>query len=149
MSFGVETLVTLQCPYCKGKLDTLELRVVEGSRGGMLCPRCSQTVHFVQPYPLLRFTASFLISGSIVAMVGVKNLFALAVAALILWVPVSLLLNAYLVHSLPLRLKPWQAPAPAKSLFEALNEKNATLEIFNKRPGADSDSVTRQTRDEN
>ena len=114
-------------------MDTQELRVASGTRGGFQCPKCSRLSHFAQPNPVLKFTTSFGLSALILWIVGVRNIFGFVAATLLLWIPLSLLVNAYFVQLLPLRLKPWDPPSPKKGLIETLNEKNAPLELFGKR----------------
>jgi uncharacterized membrane protein len=84
---------------------------------------------------VLRVAASALIAAGIVRVAGVRNLPAYCITTLILWVPVSLFLNAYLVHYLPLFLIPWTPRHHTKTIYEVVNEKNATIELFDNKKG--------------
>jgi len=55
------------------------------------------------------------------------------IASVILWVPVSLFLNAFLVHYIPLSLVSWKPRQHTKTIYEVANERNATIELFDNK----------------
>ena len=82
---------------------------------------------------MLRVAASALIAAGVVRVGGVRNLPTFCVTTLILWVPVSLFLNAYLIRHIPLVLVPWKPRHHTKTIYEIVNEKNATIELFDNK----------------
>lgn len=127
--------MVIECPLCKSFVDTSNLTPIPNGGGGTTCPNCKAAVRFAQPYRLLRIAASGLIAVTIVRVAGVRNLPIFCIAALILWIPVSLFLNAYLVHYIPLSLVPWKPRHRTKTIYEITNEKNATIELFDNKKG--------------
>ena len=125
--------MVIECPLCKTFVDTSNLTRFTGSGGGVTCPNCKGAVRFSQPYRVLRVAASALIAAGIVRIAGVRNLPTFFITTLILWVPVSLFLNAYLIHYIPLFLVPWKPRHHTKTIYEVVNEKNATIELFDNK----------------
>ena len=123
----------LYCPLCGKALETGELTVQTGKRGGFACPRCGKLLHFSQSHPYLRAFISLLISATILYFAGVRTPVTFTLGTLILWVPISLLFNAYCVRIMPLGLKPWKAPRESRTLIQRLNERNSPAELFGKR----------------
>ena len=93
--------MVIECPFCKTFVDTSNLTPIPSSGGGRTCPNCKGAVQYAQPYRVLRVAASALIAAAIVRVAGVRNLPTFCITTLILWVPVSLFLNAYLIHYIP------------------------------------------------
>jgi hypothetical protein len=126
--------VTLNCPFCGRVHDTSELRLLPNTGGGFRCPSCEKTLRFYQPYRILRFTISILISAIIVRLAGVRSVPIFVGVTAVLWIPISLFANAYFVHLVPLTAVPWKPRrhTKTKTLVEAVNEKNATIELFEK-----------------
>jgi hypothetical protein len=116
-------------------VETSELQRLPGTAGGLECPRCGKVLRFYQPYLVLRTAISVSISAGILWIAGVRNIPIFLVGTFILWIPVSLVLNAYLVHAIPLVLVPYkpQNRIRSKSLVELANERNATIELFEKK----------------
>jgi uncharacterized membrane protein len=114
-------------------VDTVNLTPIPSSGGGRTCSNCKGAVRYSQPYRVSRVAASALIAAGIVRVTGVRNLSTFCITTLILWVPVSLFLNAYLIHYIPLFLVPWKPRHDTKTIYEVVNEKNATIELFNNK----------------
>jgi hypothetical protein len=57
------------------------------------------------------------------------------VGTFIVWIPISLVFNACLVHVIPLVLVPYKPRnrIRSKTLVELANERNATIELFDKK----------------
>jgi hypothetical protein len=83
----------------------------------------------------LRTAISVSISAGILWIAGVRNISNFLAGTLILWIPISLVLNAYLVHVIPLVLVPYKPGnrTRSKTLVELANERNATIELFEKK----------------
>ena len=64
---------------------------------------------------------------------GVRNVPIFLVGTFILWIPISLVLNAYLIHAFPLVLVAYKPRNRSKTLLELANERNATIELFEKK----------------
>ena len=126
--------MTLCCPLCGKALETGELTVQPGTRGGFACPRCGRLLHFSQRHPYLRASASLLISALLLyCFTSVRTPLTFFLGTFVLWVPISLLLNAYCVRIMPLGLKPWNAPRESRTLIQRLNERGSPVELFGKR----------------
>jgi hypothetical protein len=100
--------MVIECPLCKTFVDTVNLTAIPSSGGGRTCPNCKGAVRYSQPYRVLRVAASAVIAAGIVRVSGVRNLPTFCITTLVLWVPVSLFLNSYLIHYIPLFLVPWK-----------------------------------------
>jgi hypothetical protein len=126
----------LDCPLCHESVDTSELKRLPGTAGGLECPRCGKVFRFHQPYLVLRTAISVSISAGILWIAGVRNIPILLVGTFILWIPISLVFNAYLVHVIPLVLVPYKPRnrIRSKTFVELANERNATIELFEKKP---------------
>jgi hypothetical protein len=85
-----------------------DLRRVEGTGGGYECPVCKQMVRYSQPYAIFRRTVSLLLSVIVLLLVGVRRPIMLLVGSVLLWIPMSMLVNMYSVYATPLGLKPWK-----------------------------------------
>ena len=127
--------MTLRCPLCDGSVDTFELQRLPGTAGGLECPRCGKALRFYQPYLVLRTAISVSISAAILWIAGVRNVPILLVGTFILWIPISLVLNASFVRFIPLTLAPYKPRnrIRSKTLVELANERNATIELFEKK----------------
>jgi len=125
--------MVIECPLCKTFVDTANLTPIPSSGGGRTCPNCNGAVRYTQPYRVLRVAASAVIAAGIVRVAGVRNLPTFCITTLILWVPVSLFLNAYLIHYIPLVLVPWKQRLHTKTIYESANERNATIELFDNK----------------
>jgi hypothetical protein len=125
--------VTLSCPLCEQTLDTSELESVPGTGGGRKCPRCGEILHYYQPYRTLRVVISALVSATLVWIANIRNLPIFLVCTFVLWIPVSLFFNACLVRIIPLTLIPWKPRVHRKTPVELVNDRNATIELFEKK----------------
>jgi hypothetical protein len=127
--------VILRCPLCDGAVDTSELQRLPGTAGGLECPNCGKALRFHQPYLALRTAISVSISAAILWIAGVRNVPIFLAGTFILWIPISLVLNAYLIHVFPLVLVAYKPRnrTRSKTLVELANERNATIELFEKK----------------
>jgi hypothetical protein len=101
----------LECPICKGLINSNDFKVVRGSRGGFNCPACGKMLHLAQGWRPLRITLAVCVSLLAVLLVGVRRPLVIAMVSLMFWPFVQLLVNAYSVHFVPQGLKPWKPPA--------------------------------------
>ncbi len=129
------SVLILRCPLCDGSVDTSELQRLPGTAGGLECPRCGKVFRFHQPYLVLRTVISISISVGILWIAGVRNIPIFLVGTFILWIPISLVLNAYLILVIPLVLVPYKPRnrIRSKTFVELANERNATIELFEKK----------------
>jgi len=81
-----ESVMQLQCPICKGSIDSRDLRRKAGTGGGYECPECNQMVRFSQPHALFRRLVSLVISILTVRVVGIRSIPWLLAGSLLLWV---------------------------------------------------------------
>jgi hypothetical protein len=127
--------MVLRCPLCDEPVDTSELHRLPGTAGGLECPKCGKAFRFHQPYLALRTAISVSISAAILSIAGVRNVPIFLVGTFILWIPISLVFNAYLIHVIPLELVPYKPRnrIRSKTLVELANERNATIELFEKK----------------
>ena len=125
----------LDCPLCHESVDTSELHRLPGTTGGLECPKCRKVFRFHQPYLVLRTAISVLISAGILWIAGVRSVPIFLVGTFIVWIPISLVFNAYLVHVIPPVLVPYKPRnrIRSKTLVELANERNATIELFDKK----------------
>jgi len=126
--------VTLRCPLCDFNVDTSELQLLPGTGGGLKCPGCGQVLMFRQSRRVLRWTISVLVSAALVWIVGIRSPLIFAGLAFVLWIPISLLVNAYFVHPASLTLVPWKPRRHRKTPVEFMNDRNATIKLFGKTP---------------
>jgi hypothetical protein len=125
--------VTLRCPLCQGAVSTSELEVLPKTGGGFKCPRCGQLLRFYQPYRVLRTLVSCSLAASVLLLGGIRNIPALLGGTFLLSIPISLLVNAYSVHFIPLVLTPWKPPPATKTPMEVINDRNAPIDLFPKK----------------
>src|SRR5215467_14015922 len=100
----------LRCPICNNEVDSTALRMEWGAGGGYHCPACNELVRVSLPYRLHVALLSLLIAAGIVIVVRVYNPVAFALLSALIWVPVSLLLNAASSRIKPPTLKAVQSP---------------------------------------
>jgi hypothetical protein len=100
--------MVLKCPHCSTDIDVAELRRQPGTGGGLECPVCKEMVRFAQPHAFFRRALSLSLSVIVLLIVGVRKPLVLAIGSILLWVPMSILINMYSVYAMSLGLKPWK-----------------------------------------
>jgi hypothetical protein len=98
----------LKCPHCSTDIHVSELRRQPSTGGGLECPVCKGMVRFAQPHALFRRALSLSLSVTILLIVGVHKPLILAIGSILLWLPISILVNMYCVYVMPLGLQPWK-----------------------------------------
>ena len=118
----------LRCPICGENISTRDLRRRDGVKDGRECPNCGQLVQFSQPYPIFRWGAALLASGLVLWLTGVRSTVWFLIGSVLLWLPMSLVVNGAAVHVMSLELKPWKARAVKR--WEPRPRDNGPLDLF-------------------
>ncbi len=95
----------LRCPVCNNEVDSTALRMEWGAGGGYHCPICNELVRISLPFRLHVALLSLLIAAGTLIIVRVHNTVAFVLLSVLIWVPVSLLLNAVSSRIRPPTLK--------------------------------------------
>ena len=109
----------LRCPICNKEIDSTALRMEWGPGGGFRCPFCQEPVRISQPYRGLNAVLSLLIALGILITLGVRTIGTLLFLSALIWIPVSLFLNAAASRIKPPTLKRGRngGYAPAYQIF--------------------------------
>src|SRR5579859_1314665 len=84
----------LRCPACNQEIDSTALRIEWGTGGAYHCPLCNELVRISLPYRLHVAVISTLIAVAVLIVLKVRNPAAFLFLTALIWVPVSLILNA-------------------------------------------------------
>jgi len=99
--------------------------------GGSFCPHCHERFAISGPSKAVAI-ASLTIAVGILALVGVRSIIGLVLGSALLWVPVSLFLNAAAARRKGVVLRKWKPRR--RTFFEWLYERDSTPELFDKKP---------------
>ena len=99
--------------------------------GGSFCPHCHERFAISGPSKVVAI-ASLTIAVGILALVGVRSIIGLVLGSALLWVPVSLFLNAAAARRKGVVLRKWKPRR--RTFFEWLYERDSTPELFDKKP---------------
>jgi len=122
--------VIVHCPLCAEDFESTALLVEPGMTGAVRCPKCQERVRISSPYGGRVAVVSLLAAWVILADLHVRTILGFAVGTILIWVPVSLLLNAASVRVKGPVLKKWK---PRRRTFlEWLYDRDAPPELFNK-----------------
>ena len=125
--------MTLSCPLCDQTLEMSELEKVPETVAGRRCPRCRNILRYYQPYRALRVTISALMSAALVWVANVRSLPIFLLSTFVVWVPLSLIFNSYLIRVIPFTLVPWKPRSHVRAPVEIVNDRNATIQLFKKK----------------
>lgn len=119
------------CPICGHEFNAVELQRPSGVGGGNYCPKCNGRVRIVIPYAKAVGILSLLLAAGALYEMGVRSKVWFVVGTIIVWIPLSMLLNVYSMRLKPFFLKKWEPrkPQPRKpheyrSFFEWLYERD-------------------------
>ncbi|MGC2832172.1 MAG: hypothetical protein WB994_21225 [Candidatus Acidiferrum sp.] len=126
--------ITYKCPECREQIDACDLQQPAGLTGGLYCPKCQGRVVVSPPFRRAVGILSLFLATGILLAAHVKIGFMLLLGVLVLWVPISLVLNAYSTRFRPATLKKWKPRRRLWWSFEHLYERDEPPEIFGKRP---------------
>jgi len=124
--------VIVHCPICAEDFDSTALLVEAGMTGAVRCPKCQERVRISSPYGGRVAIVSLPAAWVILAVLHVRTILGFAVGTLLIWPPVSLLLNAASVRIKGPILKKWN-PRRSRTFFEWLYDRDAPPELFGKR----------------
>ena len=102
----------LRCPVCNNEVDSTSLRMEWGAGGYYHCPACNELVRISLPYRVHVALLSLLIAVVILIVMRIRNPIAFLLLAAVIWVPVSLFLNAASSRIKPPTLKAQQRRSP-------------------------------------
>jgi len=121
----------VQCPACGKSFDLAAREQPGGMTGGSFCPHCHERFAISGPSKAVAI-ASLTIAVGILALVGVRSIIGLVLGSALLWVPVSLFLNAAAARRKGVVLRKWKPRR--RTFFEWLYERDSTPELFDKKP---------------
>ena len=123
--------MTYKCPTCGHEFDASALQHPAGMGGGLYCPKCQERVNVSMPYGRAVALISLVISVALLELLNVKNIVAFVIGTALIWIPVSMFLNAWSARLKPPYLKKWKAGR--RSLFQWLYDKDEPRDLFGKR----------------
>jgi hypothetical protein len=115
--------VTHSCPFCGNDIDAVDLQQPGGVGGGTYCPNCHEQVYVSFAYPRLVAIISLFMATGAMLLMKVASVFWFVVGTAMLWIPISLFLNAYSSRFKPPTLKKWR-PRTRRTFFELLYERD-------------------------
>jgi uncharacterized paraquat-inducible protein A len=118
------------CPFCEEALDLPDLQLRWGLGGGSYCPKCQQQVYLSSPYSKRIAVLSLLLVVALLWILQVTSIFWFVAGTVALWVPISLLLNAYSTGFTSSTLK--KRKPRIRTFFEWLYDREKPPEIFGK-----------------
>lgn len=120
-----------KCPYCEKEFGVGELQHPGGIGGGSYCPYCGRKVRIKFPYGRAVALISLIFAATTLILLRVTSIIGFAFGLILLWIPLSLFLNARSVrYKPPLLVKP---KPRRRTFFEWLYDRNAPRDIFSKR----------------
>jgi DNA-directed RNA polymerase subunit RPC12/RpoP len=123
--------MTYKCPHCEKDFGVAELQQPGGIGGGSYCPRCGGRVYVSFAYGGIVAVISLLIAIGILALFRVTSIIGFAIGIILIWVPLSLYLNAMSIRYKPATLKKWKERR--RTFFEWLYDRDAPHDMFDKR----------------
>lgn len=121
----------LRCPICGQDLALADLQQPGGIGGGTYCPKCQGRVRISFPYRSLVALVSVLIALGTLALAHVSTIIGYVIGAVLIWIPLSLALNAATVRFKAPTLKKWKQRR--RTFFEWLYERDSPPELIDKR----------------
>ena len=122
----------LRCPVCGANVDLTQLQLDWGVEGGPRCPKCLERVRYSNAYGGPVAILSLLVAVGILTLFRVHTYVVFFVGTVLIWIPVSLFLNAASVRIKPPTLR--RRKPRRRTFFEWLYEREALQDLFNKRP---------------
>ena len=123
--------MTVQCPSCARSFELAE-RETGGISTGFYCPKCHE--RFVIPGPSREVAIKSLVIAAVVwTVIGIRSIIGLIVGSVLLWIPISIFLNAGEMRRKGVVLRKWKARR--RTFFEWMYERDSTPELFSKKDG--------------
>jgi hypothetical protein len=124
--------MTYQCPFCRIDFDATAVRRPSGISGPSYCPNCEGRVRVVLPHGKYVVIVALLIAFAALVVLHIKTILGFAIGIPLIWLPLSMYLNALSFRYKPPVLRKWEPSDEHhyRSLFEWLYERNRAPEIF-------------------
>jgi hypothetical protein len=123
-------IMLVQCPTCTNSFDLAARERPGGITSGSFCPHCHERFAISGPSKAVSIASAIIVLGAL-ALVGVRSITGLVVGSAVLWIPISLFLNAATVRRTGIILRKWKPRR--RTFFEWLYERDSTPELFDKR----------------
>jgi hypothetical protein len=124
-------MMLLQCPACGESFDLSALQKPGGMGGGCYCPKCQERVYLSSHYSRGVGIVSLLIALGGLTLAGVRTVDGLLLGTALIWVPLSLFLNAATMNIKPPILRKWKPRR--RTFFEWLYDRDKPPELFDKQ----------------
>ncbi len=115
--------MTYTCPVCGNDVQAADLQQPGGVGGGTYCPKCQERVYVSFAHPKIVAIVSLLPAIGVLFLMKVTSVFWFVAGTLALWVPFSLVLNAYSSRFNAPTLKRWK-PRTRRDFFEWLYDRD-------------------------
>jgi hypothetical protein len=109
------------CPTCGEPLEPVELQQPAGIGGGTYCPKCHERVYLSFGYRKLTAIFSLALAIGLLKLVQVASVAWFIAGTVVLWVPITVVLNIYSARFKQPVLKKWKR---SPSLVDWLRERN-------------------------
>jgi DNA-directed RNA polymerase subunit RPC12/RpoP len=127
--------VKYKCPTCGEQLDFSALQRPAGITGGKYCPACQQRVSLSMPYGRAVAVISLLASGSVVTLLGVRNIVGFVVGTLLVWLPISMFLNLWSTRLKAPTLRKWEPSRQHRSFLTGCTSETLLRICSTSAPG--------------
>jgi uncharacterized protein (UPF0212 family) len=124
--------VTYACPGCGQQIEIASLQRPGGIAGGLYCPNCQEHVHISFAYGRIVAVLSLLLALAILRLFHVSTALGFVVGTFLLWIPLSLYLNAWSTRLRPAKLTKWKPRR--RTFFEWLYDRDTPQDIFGNHP---------------
>ena len=130
--------MTYRCPICLIDFDSAAILQPSGVSGPSYRPNCQGRVRVILPYGKYAAIIALLLAWTVLAFMHVRSLFGIVFGTVLIWIPLSLFLNAITFRYKAPILKKWEPRKERKgrhyrSLFEWLYERDKPPDMFNKK----------------
>ena len=101
----------LRCPFCSGIVPNAVLK----SHGPLVvCPTCSRKLQYSRKQLRLSGFVAFVLTIGLCFLFGLRDVVLLMVVSIVLWFPVCVALQFFLVWTVPTRLEAYKGPGDAE-----------------------------------
>jgi uncharacterized paraquat-inducible protein A len=109
------------CPTCGEPLEPVQLQQPAGLGGGSFCPKCQERLYLSFPYRKVTVTFSLALAVGLLLLMRVASVVWFIAGTILLWVPITIVLNVYSARFKPPVLKKWK---PTPSFIEWFRERD-------------------------
>jgi hypothetical protein len=101
----------LRCPFCKGLVPNVDLK----SHGPLVvCPTCSRKLQYSRTQLRLSGLIALVLIPGLCVLFGLRDIVLLIFMSILLWFPVCVALQFFLVWTVPTRLEAYKGPGDAE-----------------------------------